>query len=82
MVMQHYKYRVKLLPGNLKRGTAAKTALSLIFAENKGTITQHERNLLKSIPEVELNSTMPGKVRISGSGVELSKVKKALKSNK
>jgi predicted ribosome quality control (RQC) complex YloA/Tae2 family protein len=79
MVMQHYTYRVKLLPGNLKRGSAAKTALSLIFSEKKSSMSQQERNTIRSIPDAELNSTMPGKVRISGSGVEMSKIKKAMK---
>lgn len=82
MVMQHYKYRVKLLPGNLKRGTAAKTALSLILAESKNSITEVERNLIRSAPDAQLNSTMPAKVRIAGSGVELSKIKKAKKNKK
>ena len=79
MVMQHYKYRVKLLPGSLKRGTAAKTALSLICSETRSTMSQPERDTIRAITEAELNSTMPGKVRISGSGVELSKVKRATK---
>ncbi|PJF18364.1 hypothetical protein PSACC_01818 [Paramicrosporidium saccamoebae] len=81
-VMQHYKYRVKLLPGNLKRGTAAKTAVSLMLSENKSLGTPRERDLIRSVTDTELNSTIPGKVRISGSGVELSKVKKSLKKKK
>lgn len=82
MVMQHYKYRVKLLPGNLKRGGAAKTAVALMLSENKATITQRDRDLIRSVTDTELNSTMPGKVRLAASGIELSKVKKAQKKKK
>jgi predicted ribosome quality control (RQC) complex YloA/Tae2 family protein len=80
-VMQHYKYRVKLLPGTLKRGTAAKTAVSLMLSENRSLGTPRERDFIRSVTDTELNSTIPGRVRISGSGVELSKVKKSLKKN-
>ncbi len=82
MVVQHYSYRVKLLPGNLKRGTAAKTAISLLLSENRSTITAGHRSLIRSIPESELNHTMPGRVRIAASGAELTKIKKALKKDK
>lgn len=79
MVLQHYKYRVKLMPGTLKRGSAVKTSLALIFAENKTTLTPRERELIRSVPDTDLNSTMPGKVRVVGSSVELSKIKRASK---
>lgn len=82
MVTQHYKYRVKLMPGNLKRGSAAKTCLSLIFSEHRASMTVRERELIRAVPDTELNTTMPSKVRIAASGVELSKVKRASKQKK
>lgn len=82
MVVQHYKYRTKLMPGTLKRGSAVKVSLSLIMAENRAILTSRERDLIRSVPDTELNSTMPGKVRVVGSNVELSKIKKASKKKK
>lgn len=79
VVTQHYRFRVKLLPGTLKRGAAAKTSMALMLSENKASMSVIERDLLKSIPDSELNMTMPGKVRIAASGVEISKVRKAFK---
>lgn len=82
LVLQHYKYRVKLMPGTLKRGTAAKTSLSLIFSENRTSMSSRDKELIRSVPDTELNTTMPSKVRIAASGVELSKIKRSSAKSK
>ena len=53
-----YKYKVKLQPGNLRKGKAAKAAMEMLLKTHQPP--QREYDLLKSIPEQELVAAMVG----------------------
>ncbi|KAL9557312.1 hypothetical protein MBANPS3_001466 [Mucor bainieri] len=72
--IQKYKYKVKLTPGSLKRGKAIKQAQSVFF--NLSEATAREKELIKSVPEMEGINTMMGKVKVSAPNLEASKRKK------
>lgn len=72
--IQKYKYKVKLTPGSLKRGKAVKQAQSVFF--NLNDATAREKELIKSVPEMEGINTMMGKVKVSAPNLEASKRKK------
>ncbi|KAI7904244.1 uncharacterized protein BX663DRAFT_431769 [Cokeromyces recurvatus] len=72
--IQKYKYKVKLTPGSLKRGKAIKQAQSVFF--NLSDATAREKELIKSVPEMEGINTMMSKVKISAPNLEASKRKK------
>uniref|UniRef100_A0A914WEK2 Nuclear export mediator factor NEMF n=1 Tax=Plectus sambesii TaxID=2011161 RepID=A0A914WEK2_9BILA len=74
-VMAQYKYKVKLTPGQGKRGKAAKTAL-LVFQKDRGA-TPRERDLLKATAQdQDLSRNMPGKVKVSAPQLLAAKSKK------
>ncbi|RHZ69460.1 hypothetical protein Glove_283g31 [Diversispora epigaea] len=54
--LQKYKYKVKLTPGSMKKGQASKTAINLFIRDPE--TTSREKELVKSIPDVELASVM------------------------
>ncbi|KAH9406608.1 hypothetical protein TYRP_013589 [Tyrophagus putrescentiae] len=60
--MNAYKYKVKIIPGNTRRGPASKTALSIFLKEKLAT--ERERDLLKALKDTEMGRNMPGKVKI------------------
>lgn len=69
--LQKFKYKVKLTPGSLKKGKAAKSALSSFIAVGSGPDGRvKELELIKSIQENELIMQMLGKVKISGPTIE------------
>ncbi|KAI9483824.1 MAG: fibronectin-binding protein A N-terminus-domain-containing protein [Benjaminiella poitrasii] len=72
--IQKYKYKVKLTPGSLKRGKAIKQAQSVFF--NLNDATAREKELIKSVPEMEGINTMMSKVKVSAPNLEASKRKK------
>lgn len=72
--IQKYKYKVKLTPGSLKRGKAIKQAQSVFF--NLSDATAREKELIKSVPEMEGINTMMSKVKVSAPNLEASKRKK------
>lgn len=69
-----YKYKVKVLPGNNRRGKAAKTALSL-FLKDK-TATDRERDLLKAVKDQDISKNIPTKIKITASNLSAVKAKK------
>ena len=69
-----YKYKVKVLPGNNRRGKAAKTALHL-FLKDK-TATDRERDLLKAIKDQDISKNIPTKIKITASNLSSIKAKK------
>ncbi|KAI9314042.1 hypothetical protein BX666DRAFT_2020220 [Dichotomocladium elegans] len=73
--LQKYKYKVKLTPGSLKRGKAYKQAQSVFL--NLAEATAREKELMKSVPEMEAINTMMGKVKVSAPNLEASKRKKS-----
>lgn len=60
--MNAYKYKIKLIPGTMRRGKASKTALA-IFLRDK-LATEREKDLLKALKDTEIGKNMPGKVKI------------------
>jgi hypothetical protein len=78
--LANYKLKVKLTPGTLKKGKAAKQALELLV--RGGDVLQRERDLMRAVPDAELVSCMVGTVKISAPGLQQLKVtsKKAKKA--
>ncbi|KAJ1654218.1 hypothetical protein IWQ61_005810 [Dispira simplex] len=76
--LQKYKYKVKLTPGNLKKGKASKTALALFL--NAAEATPREKELMKSVPDTDLIAQMLGKVKLSAPNLEAAKKKGKKKS--
>ena len=56
-IMQH-KYKVKVQPGNLKKGKAAKTAMEMLIKTHEPE--QREYDLLRAVPEQEVVAAMVG----------------------
>lgn len=54
---------MKLTPGTNKRGKASKTALNM-YMRDRG-LTNHERDLLRSVKDQDLARNFPGKVKLS-----------------
>eukprot|EP00742_Colponemidia_sp_Colp-10_P006806 GILJ01007293.1.p1 GENE.GILJ01007293.1~~GILJ01007293.1.p1 ORF type:complete len:963 (-),score=268.38 GILJ01007293.1:280-3018(-) len=73
-----YKFKIKLTPGSLKKGKAAKMAVQVFssFAE----ISVREKELVKNMDDTELIQTMMGNVKLSTPG--LLKMKTQNKSDK
>lgn len=72
--MQSYKYKVKVTPGTGKRGKAAKSAIQMFLQAKEST--QWEKDLLKSLKDVDISRNMPGKVKISAPNMQRIKKKK------
>ncbi|KAI8382378.1 fibronectin-binding protein A N-terminus-domain-containing protein [Blakeslea trispora] len=72
--IQKYRYKVKLTPGTLKRGKAIKQAQSVFF--NMSDASAREKELIKSVPEMEGINAMMSKVKVSAPNLEASKRKK------
>lgn len=64
------RYKLKLTPGNTKRGKASKTCLNL-FLKDK-TATTREKNLMKSVNLQDIARNIPNGVKLSAPS--LSKV--------
>ncbi|KAL4420985.1 hypothetical protein ABPG77_001304 [Micractinium sp. CCAP 211/92] len=77
-VMTSYKYKVKVIPGTLKKGKAVRQAAELML---KGPeVTQRERDLIRAVPEMDALQTLCGTVKIQTAG--LLKMKQAGKKGK
>jgi len=76
--MHGFKYRVKLTPGNLKKGKACKTAVE-VFSRipSKSSSEEREKGLIKSVTDPNNVAVMVGGVKISAPG--LAKASKSLK---
>lgn len=72
--MHNYKFKVKLTPGNTKKGKGAKTALSLF--QNLKETTAPEKDHLRSIKDHDLARNIPGKVKVSSTNQQLQRRKK------
>lgn len=85
IALTNYKYKVKLTPGQLKKGKAVKTCMSLFLStckddqkdkdESMVNAAVAEKNLIKSMNEMEMISQMLGKVKISAPNLEVVKSK-------
>ncbi|GAA0144785.1 hypothetical protein LIER_05139 [Lithospermum erythrorhizon] len=80
--LQSYKYRVKLIPGTLKKGKAAKTSMNL-FSHMPDTSIR-EKELMKACTDPELVAAMVGNVKVTAAGLSQlkQKQKKSKKSKK
>lgn len=80
--LQSYKYRVKLVPGPVKKGKAAKTAMNL-FSHMPEAINR-EKELMKACTEAELVAGIIGNVKVTAAGLTQmqQKQKKSKKSSK
>ena len=74
--LQHYKYKVKLTPGHLKRGKAVDSAIQLFLKQQD--ITEQEKRLIKAIPNDDLLQCMLSDVTVAGgqASARLKKLKK------
>eukprot|EP00794_Sanderia_malayensis_P020402 gene20402-22415_t len=70
-VMQNFKYKVKVTPGTGRKGKAAKTALHLFSSDKEAN--QREKDLFKSLKDVDISRNIPGKVKISAPKLQKSK---------
>ena len=65
--LQKYKYKLKLTPGGLKKGKAAKSVLaSFVSQAQKNAEDKREWELIKALQETEIVAQILGKVKISG----------------
>lgn len=76
--VQSYKYRVKLVPGTVKRGKAAKTAMNL-FSHMPEAMSR-EKELMKACTDPELVAAIMGNVKITSAG--LTQLKQKQKKSK
>lgn len=60
---QSFKYKVKIIPGNHKRGKAAKSCLGLFLHDKNAS--QRERDLLRALKDQDYARNIPNKVKIS-----------------
>ncbi|KAL9364890.1 hypothetical protein Peur_042763 [Populus x canadensis] len=80
--VQSYKYRVKVIPGTVKKGKAARTAMNLF--SHMPEATSREKELMKACTEPELVAAIVGNVKITAAGLTQlkQKQKKVKKNNK
>ena len=80
--MQHFTYRVKLMPGTTKRGRAVKTALALFshMPGGGGVAKEKELALMRACPDQVCISTMRSAVKLAAAGV--GKLQKKMKAKK
>ncbi|KAH8552205.1 hypothetical protein BGW37DRAFT_424420 [Umbelopsis sp. PMI_123] len=69
--LQKFKYKVKLVPGNVKKGKAVKQVEALFL--NHSEATEREKELIKSVPDMESIGTMMGKVKVVSANTEADK---------
>ncbi|CAA7043447.1 unnamed protein product [Microthlaspi erraticum] len=80
--LQSYKYRVKAIPGSMKKGKAAKTAMNLFTHMTEAAV--REKELMKACTDPELMAALVGNVKITAAGLTQlkQKQKKGKKSGK
>ncbi|KAI8930079.1 hypothetical protein BC831DRAFT_508731 [Entophlyctis helioformis] len=74
--LQKYKYKVKLLPGALKRGKAAKSvtaAFLTVASADAGPFGERQKELIRAVPDAEWLATVLGKVKVVAPGSESAK---------
>eukprot|EP01035_Chromulina_nebulosa_P016824 gene16824-22308_t len=60
--LQNFKYKIKLTPGTLKRGKAAKQAIEVF---TRGKEYMNDKNLIKALTDPEIVAVMIGDVKLS-----------------
>ena len=69
------RFRIKLIPGSVKKGKAVKTAVALLTGSG-ACPAGHLRDLMRAVPEMEMISVMPAKVALGVSAHETAKAAK------
>ena len=62
------KFKVKILPGTLKRGTAQKTIRSLFLSQSSKTAIQ-EQNLIKAVSDTDMTMALINSCRVMAPGL-------------
>jgi len=78
--LNSFKFKVKLTPGSMKRGKAAKAAISFFLHHNE--LSQIERDLIKFIEDNEMVHSILGNVKLSSPGLQLTKSNQKAKKKK
>jgi len=65
--LRDYKYKVKLIPGNEKKGKAIKMCMDIFFRTEN--ITENEKELIKAITDSEWNLSLISECKIAAAGV-------------
>jgi len=66
--LKDYKYKVKLVPGTMKKGKAARICINMFL--NNPDITDRERELIKALSEEELTLTMISNCKVASPGMK------------
>ena len=74
-VLAHFAYKLKLTPGNQKKGKAAKQAVGLLSA----AAPPRERELMRALTDDELVRVMIGNVKVAAPAKMLQQQKSAEK---
>lgn len=83
--LSQYMYRVKLTPGNMKRGKASKQCLEIFTRAKQGGVDEAKKlvNLIKRVADSDWVNAMSGDVKISAPGAgKIEKKHKAQKKKK
>ena len=75
------RFRLKLVPGNLKKGKAVKSAVALLTGLSTCPVLRW-RDLIRAVPENEMLTVMPGKVALGVSVHETNKLGKLKNKSK
>lgn len=67
----NYRYRAKLLPGNMKRGKAFKASLGLFLRQTEKDLRacSQERDAMRVAPESDAHQMMLGNVLVASAGI-------------
>ncbi len=73
---------MKIIPGTLKKGKAARQAVDLLVRSQQSEASQRERDLIRMVPEPDMINVMLGNVKLSMPGLQKLKAgdKKAKKA--
>ena len=70
---QNNKFKVKLTPGNLKKGKAAKTSIILFLGQKDCDPVQ--RKMMKNLTDLDLVNNIVGNVKVVAAGIQKIKDK-------
>jgi hypothetical protein len=85
--LSQYTYRVKLTPGNMKRGKASKQCVDMFLKDGaKSSLSDRNKDLIKKVADNEWVQAICGDVKISAAGaskaIQKSKAKNKSKKKK
>lgn len=74
--LSQYTYRVKLTPGNQKRGKASKACIEIFLKDGQKTaLSERSKELIKKVADTEWVHAISGDVKISAAGASKMKNK-------